>query len=478
MQQFFAILKDSFREAVDGFVIYAMLVMALLAIVLIGSLSFTPAEPKPAFDRITGYFEDAVINGGRLRHALRQNARFRAEDVRPEGNGFKLRLVVSGQPSRTFTDEKLEEIRKEEAKKDGKKDEPKKDEKKDEPKKPDRVDGFRELVLIWQKTNPERNELPFMRETPVALSEVQGVSDAQMEAYIKRQFEFHAGMNVTVTRAPGAAEPEYAFDVTTLDGTSVRGWPHKVNILFNTFTWPTTQSLGETVYWIQDKVVNGFGAALALLISLVLTSFYIPNLLRKGSLDLLISKPIGRSQLLIYKYIGGLTFIFLLTTFTVFGVWVALAARSGIWDPTFLVVIPVLTFTFAILYAVSVLAAVLTRSAIVSILVSVAFAMFLYVVGFVKTVTDTLKADEQVKKEMPGWVFTLVDALNNILPRYKDLDKLTTKLLSASLTQAELRDRGIDVLDYPSWGSTISMSVLFIAVTLGLACWRLSRRDG
>lgn len=484
MQQFFAILKDSFREAVDGFVIYLMLAMSLLAIVLIGSLSFTPAEPKPAFDRIAEYFEDAVINGGRMRGGLRQHARFKAEDVRPEGDGFKLRLVVSGEPSRTFTDEKLEEIRKEEARKEGKKEEPKKDDKKDgkgdkeEPKKrTERLDGFRELILIWQKTNPDRNELPFLREIPVTLAEVQGISDAQMEAYIKKQFEFHVGMNVTVKRVSGVAEPEYAFDVTTTGGTSVRGWPHKVNILFNAFTWPSTQSLGETLYWLQDKVVNGVGAALALLISLVLTSFYIPNLLRKGSIDLLISKPLGRSQLLVYKYIGGLTFIFLLTTFTVGGVWLVLALRSGIWDPNFLVVIPVLTFTFAILYAVSTLTAVLTRSAIVSILVSCAFAVFLYIVGQVKTIFDVLKTDEQMKKEVPGWLFTLVDTLNNVLPRYKDLDKLTTKLLAESLTPAEMRGRGIDILDYPSWGSAIGISLLFIAVMLVLSCWRLNKRD-
>ena len=50
------------------------------------------------------------------------------------------------------------------------------------------------------------------------------------------------------------------------------------------------------------------------------------------------------------------------------GVWLVLALRSGVWDFSFLIVIPVLTFTFAILYAVSTLAAVLTRSPIVSIL--------------------------------------------------------------------------------------------------------------
>ncbi len=52
MTQFFAILKDSFREAVDGFVIYAMLGMSLLVIVIVGSMSFKPAEPQDAFNKI------------------------------------------------------------------------------------------------------------------------------------------------------------------------------------------------------------------------------------------------------------------------------------------------------------------------------------------------------------------------------------------------------------------------------------------
>ena len=464
MQQFFAILKDSFREAVDGFVIYAMLVMSALVIALLGSLSFSPSEPKEAFDNIVRHFADGFVEGGRLRGIHQQNAQFRAEDVRPEGSGYKLRVVVTGQNRVNFDDG---------PERPGRPDDPKKD--------PERLkgDGFRELVAVWAKTKPERNEIPVFRRFTITTDELKAVTDEQFESFIKKQFEFHAGMDVTVTRVTaGVAEPNYAFDVTTTGGTAVRGWPHKVGIFFGAWTLPIPFNLGETLFWIQDRVVNGVGAALALLISIVLTAFYIPNMLRKGSIDLLISKPLGRSQLLVYKYIGGLTFIFLLTAFTVGGVWFVLALRSGVWDLSFLVVIPVLTFTFAILYAVSTLAAVLTRSAIVSILAALAFAVFLYIVGFVKTIFDALKANDQTKKELPEWAFTLVDTLNNILPRYKDLDKLTTKLLSSgTLTQAEMRERTIDVLDYPSWGGTVGVSLAFIALMLALSCWRLNRRD-
>ena len=79
---------------------------------------------------------------------------------------------------------------------------------------------------------------------------------------------------------------------------------------------------------------------------------------------------------------------------------------------------------------------------------------------------------------IPGWAFTLVDTLNDVLPRYKDLDKLTTKLLSAgTLTPAEMQSRGLDVIEYPSWASTFGVSLAFIALMLGLACWRFQKRD-
>ena len=212
-----------------------------------------------------------------------------------------------------------------------------------------------------------------------------------------------AGMDATVTRVTdGVAEPNYAFDVTTTGGSAVRGWPHTVEDLLRGGDDRRDASLGGVLWIIEDQIINGLGGAVALLISVIITAFFIPNMLRKGSIDLLISKPIGRSQLLVYKYIGGLTFIFLLSAFTIGGVWLVLGLRSGFWDPTFLVVIPVLTFTFAILYAVSTLVAVLTRSPIAAMLVSIGFMLFLYIVGQVKTIFDAIAERGPRRSDIAG----------------------------------------------------------------------------
>src|SRR5205807_8483806 len=70
----------------------------------------------------------------------------------------------------------------------------------------------------------------------------------------------------------------------------------------------------------------------------------------------------------LYKYIGGLTFMLIVTGATVFGVWLAIGLRTGIWATGFLWVVPGLLFYFAILYSVSTCVGYLTRSPILAIL--------------------------------------------------------------------------------------------------------------
>jgi ABC-type transport system involved in multi-copper enzyme maturation permease subunit len=446
-------------------------------------MSFTPAEPQDAFKKIVSAreFTQVFQDRGRSRsfnQIIFDSKQITASDVQPAGGGYKLRVTVTAKPlAGTITDDKGT--------------------------RPDLTKGdtFRQHVALWakqpgqtikaadvlgkQKGNEKSKdgnkgipniEISLDREATV--EEQKAVTSADMEAFLTNQFSLMAGMDATVTRvATGIEEPTYAFDVTTTGGSAVRGWPYTTKIFFGAVTVVDDVSLGRVLWIIEDQIINGLGGALALLIGLIITSFFIPNMLRKGSVDLFISKPIGRSQLLIYKYIGGLTFVFLVTTFTVGGIWLVIALRSGFWDPTFLAVIPILTFTFAIVYAMSTLVAVFTRSAVAAMILSIGFMLFLYIVGQVKTIFDALRMGGPSER-MPEWSFTLVDTLNNCLPRYKDLDKLTSKLIAeGTLTRGELQSPQMALLQMPSWTGTIGVSLIFIVVMLAISCWRFSKRD-
>src|SRR5512146_2031256 len=47
-------------------------------------------------------------------------------------------------------------------------------------------------------------------------------------------------------------------------------------------------------------------AGLGLLLAIFASSSFVPNMLEKGNIDILLSKPVSRQQLLWGKYIGGL----------------------------------------------------------------------------------------------------------------------------------------------------------------------------
>ncbi len=469
MGQFFAILKDSFREAVDGFVIYLMLGLSALLILFVGSISYTPDSAENALKGPTSFLRRFPIifpdKGQSNAPTVIPGVRYEASDVEDSANNTANFTLSVGKDK----DQNVTLL-------------------------VPGGDAFRYAVYTWHQPPGKKLDLSELRgkargrgpnelelvEPPKATAEdLKAVTDEQMVAFLKYQFVTFVGISdsdVAITRKPGVAEPDYKFDVRLKNLGGASGWPHAIRVFFGASGAIKGVPLGQGLHFIQDVVVNGIGAAVTLMLSVVITAFFIPNMLRKGSLDLLISKPIGRVQLLVYKYIGGLIFIFMLSSFTIGGVWLVMALQSGHWDPRFLLVIPVLTFTFAIVYAVSTVVAVLTRSAIASILVSLAFMLVLYIIGQAKTLFDVNKVTGSF--DFPEWSYTLVDGLNNLLPRYKDMDKLTSRLIvDSTLPIGDARLQGV-LIEYPSWGGAISVSLIFIALMLALASWRLVTRDG
>jgi ABC-type transport system involved in multi-copper enzyme maturation permease subunit len=105
-------------------------------------------------------------------------------------------------------------------------------------------------------------------------------------------------------------------------------------------------------------------AVLGLLLAIFSSSSFIPNMLEKGNIDLLLSKPVSRTELILGKYLGGLLVVFINVFFLVFGVWLIISVKFGYWDPTFLSISLVITFTFAVLYSMIVLFGIITQGSV------------------------------------------------------------------------------------------------------------------
>src|SRR6185437_1849789 len=405
MSQFIAILKDSFREAMDAKVIYVLLGLSILLMGVTATISYTPVEPNEAFTGILTRFNTVFPDRGRAKIplGLPPAMTYSATDLRTTTGGYSLRLEVkpgAGEFSFLGGGGGRQNLQ---------------------------GDALRFAVVNWMKPpGPTRTfmlpanggAVPFEVAEPQDASpdEQAAVTDEQIQEFIRNQFATHAGISeASVSRVKGIAEPAYAFDVDLKMSDAVRGWPHRIRLFFGALALPTPMPLGVVLWLIEEKIINGFGATITLLIGVVITGFFIPNMLRKGALDLIVTKPISRSALLVYKYLGGLSYMVILTVATVGGIWLVLALRSGYWDPSFLLLIPILTFTFAILYAFSTLVAVLTRSSIAAILLTCGFAFFLFVVGQAKLALDDFRADPKNAGEVHETLAAAIDGLHFIL---------------------------------------------------------------
>jgi ABC-type transport system involved in multi-copper enzyme maturation permease subunit len=110
-------------------------------------------------------------------------------------------------------------------------------------------------------------------------------------------------------------------------------------------------------------------------LSIFASAGLVPSILEPGRIALLLSKPIGRTILLLGRYVGTLLIVILNTVYMVTGVWFMIAYKTNIWDRNFLLAIPVMIFVFAVLLCVVVFIGVLSESAALAVMVPVALSL-------------------------------------------------------------------------------------------------------
>jgi hypothetical protein len=123
---------------------------------------------------------------------------------------------------------------------------------------------------------------------------------------------------------------------------------------------------------------------IAVFVAIIITSSLIPDMLQAGSLHLLLSKPISRSLLFLSKFFGGTVFILLNITYLLVGLYLIAGWRFGIWNEGLLAIIPVIGFVFVIFFSVSALTGVIWKNAIVSVVLTILFWLLCFVVGAVR----------------------------------------------------------------------------------------------
>jgi ABC-type transport system involved in multi-copper enzyme maturation permease subunit len=125
---------------------------------------------------------------------------------------------------------------------------------------------------------------------------------------------------------------------------------------------------GEAEVLFLQTVLAKWGAgAVGLLLVLLWTSGFLPEFLDPRAATVLLAKPVPRWALLAGKYLGVLAFVAFQAAVFVGGTWLALGLATGVWHGAYLLTVPLLVLEFALLYSVSALLAVWTRSTVVCI---------------------------------------------------------------------------------------------------------------
>jgi len=163
-----------------------------------------------------------------------------------------------------------------------------------------------------------------------------------------------------------------------------------------------------------------FVLSFGFLLSIFACASFIPSLLEKGTIDLFLSKPVSRAQLLFGKYLGGVLIFFIHIFVLICGIWLIAGIKYGHWDLSFLPLLLSSLFYFAILDAVLLLFGVLTKSSGISM-------MLAYLLMFVSPLLanrDKIFIFLQGKETLKS----IIDGIYYVLPKLHEIQNIPKML--------------------------------------------------
>jgi ABC-type transport system involved in multi-copper enzyme maturation permease subunit len=172
-----------------------------------------------------------------------------------------------------------------------------------------------------------------------------------------------------------------------------------------------------------------------------------------GRIELLLSKPVSRTHLLLGRYAGNLAVVAANILYLVLGSWAIFGVKTGVWGIGFVFSSLFTIFVFAVLLALIALVGVLWESAAVAIMVTFAVMIITPIVAQKNTIERLLSSE---------WSRDVVRVLYYALPKTSDISVIVRDLIRNQPIQSWM----------PVWSTAI-----FGVVVLAAALWRFDRRS-
>jgi ABC-type transport system involved in multi-copper enzyme maturation permease subunit len=225
-------------------------------------------------------------------------------------------------------------------------------------------------------------------------------------------------------------------------------------------------NLGENIFlFFQIKFLSSIGG-FALLALTFANSGLFSSIFEKGTIDLFLSKPITRTQLLLGRYLGGLLIATVIIVYFVGGAWLVSSIKMNLFNWYFSVLIFSLIFSYAIMNSVVMLFGIITKSGIPGLIIT----FFMY---FASSLLASREAIYQFINK--GTFITIADSLYYFLPKISQINDYVSSFGDTKQAN-ELLNQSLK-LGTDSYTMIFSTSLVFLFFTISVSVKLINNRN-
>ncbi len=240
----------------------------------------------------------------------------------------------------------------------------------------------------------------------------------------------------------------FALNLDIVDGALAAG-----ALFGKSFDLPGKGPAIDSVVVTGESVFAGMLYVLGVFLSVFATGSQVPNLQRRGTVDLYLTRPVGRTHLLLGRFLGAATLVAANLLFLCGGVFVVISLKTHVWNPRFLAASGLILAVFLSYLGFMYLVGVLTSSTPLSIMLPYA----LYLLSLPLAAHDRIAAAMDSRAAA-----TTVHALYWVFPKTAELGR--------DLTGYVLGKSGLAVVP-------LATTIAFGAVCLAAAVAAFNRKN-
>lgn len=176
----------------------------------------------------------------------------------------------------------------------------------------------------------------------------------------------------------------------------------------------------EQVVETGQATFAGMLYAMGVFLAVFATGSQVPHLLRRGTVDLYLSRPLSRTAMLLGRYLGAVTLVAANFAYLCGGVFLIISLKTGVWNPRFFAAAGLIILVFLSFLGFMYLVGVLSASTPLSIMLP--YAIFV--------ISMPLAAHDRIAAAMDSRLAAhLVQGLYWVLPKTSEIGRDVVSLV-------------------------------------------------